>query len=71
MAAEFSETVKRRSVGVFRIRKKGAGREFLGAVKRAVFELFAGVARAFQSLALALETVVAVIMFVIVTLVWT
>ena len=45
--------------------------EFSGAVKRAVFELFAGVARAFQSLAHALETVVAVIMFVIVTLVWT
>ena len=58
-------------MGVFRIRKRGAGREFLGAVKRAAFDLIAGVARAFQSLALGLETVGAVIMFVIVTLVWT
>jgi len=45
--------------------------EFSETVKRAAFDLFAGVARAFQSLALGLETVVAVIMFMIITLVWT
>jgi len=43
----------------------------LGAVKRGVSNLFVGLARACQGLALVLETVVAVITYVIVTLVWT
>ena len=71
MAAKFSDAIKRRTVGIFRIHKKAAGREFLGAVKRGVSNLFVGLARACQGLALVLETVVAVITFVIVTLVWT
>jgi hypothetical protein len=45
--------------------------EFSDAVKRGVSNLFVGVTRAFHRLALAFETVVAVITFVIVTLVWT
>ncbi len=58
-------------MGVSGIQKKAAGREFFGAVKRGVSNLFVGLARACQGLALVLETVVAVITFVIVTLVWT
>jgi hypothetical protein len=71
MAPEFSDAVKRRAVGISGIRKKAVVREFFGAVKRGVSNLFAGLARACQGLALVLETVVAVITFVIVTLVWT